>query len=418
MNKIYRYFLLCFFTTSALFSQQVINWEQVLKEAKEKNPQLKQEELNLKQTELKIALVKSELYPQLSFSFSSGKNYSENFESKVNYSYNISAGITLFSGFSTINSLKSQLLDLQIAEENYKRVLSDIIFSLKESFINLYYTQEMYSLAENIFKRRKQNYELIKLKYESGSEDLGSFLRVETDMLQAEYELRKIKRERENAIRELLKNIGRDDFIDIKVETYSDLSSDVEKIIAQDGATIITQIPEYKIKQYQLAKMQVQAKIAKSSFYPSVSFSADYGLSDTNPIPDKNKWGLSLGLRTSYNIFSGFRDLTDLKIANNNIKTAEFELHNTKLNLINNFYILKNNLIDIKESLVVKEKYLKALEKQAEIVSIKYANGLASYYDWYQTEDSFINTQKSLLDLKKELILSELNLKKFLGYLE
>jgi len=410
--------LLCFFTTSALFSQQVITWEQVLKEAKEKNPQLRQAELNLKQTELKIALVKSELYPQISFSFSSEKNYSENFESKVNYSYNISAGVTLLSGFSTINSLKSQLLDLQIAEENYKRVLSDIIFSLKESFINLYYTQEMYSLAENIFKRRKQNYELIKLKYESGSEDLGSFLRVEADMLQAEYELRKIKRERENAIRELLKNIGRDDFVDIKVETYSDLSSDIEKIIAQDGTTIIAQIPEYKIKQYQLAKMQIQAKIAKSSFYPSLSFSANYGLSDTNPIPDKNKWSLSLGLRASYNIFSGFRDLTDLKIANNNIKTAEFELHNTKLNLINNFYILKNNLIDIKESLIVKEKYLKALEKQAEIVSIKYANGLALYYDWYQTEDSFINTQKSLLDLKKELILSELNLKKFLGYLE
>jgi outer membrane protein TolC len=418
MNKIYRYFLLCFFTTSTLFSQQVINWEQVLKEAKEKNPQLRQAELNLTQTELKIALVKSELYPQISFSLSSEKNYSENFESKVNYSYNIYAGVTLFSGFSTINSLKSQLLDLQIAEENYKRVLSDIVFSLKESFINLYYTQEMYFLAENIFKRRKQNYELIKLKYESGSEDLGSFLRVEADMLQAEYELRKIKRERENAIRELLKNIGRDDFIDIKVETYSDLSSDIEKIIAQDGATIIAQIPEYKIKQYQLAKMQIQAKIAKSSFYPSLSFSANYGLSDTNPIPDKNKWSLSLGLRASYNIFSGFRDLIDLKIANNNIKTAEFELHNTKLNLINNFYILKNNLIDIKESLIVKEKYLKALEKQAEIVSIKYANGLASYYDWYQTEDSFINTQKSLLDLKKELILSELNLKKFLGYLE
>jgi outer membrane protein TolC len=67
---------------------------------------------------------------------------------------------------------------------------------------------------------------------------------------------------------------------------------------------------------------------------------------------------------------------------------------------------------------VVREKYLHALEKQSEIISLKYANGLATYYDWYQVEESFINMQKSLLNLKKELILSELNLKKYLGWLE
>jgi len=33
----------------------------------------------------------------------------------------------------------------------------------------------------------------VKLKYESGSEDLGSLLRVEADMLQAEYELKNYK---------------------------------------------------------------------------------------------------------------------------------------------------------------------------------------------------------------------------------
>jgi len=88
------------------------------------------------------------------------------------------------------------------------------------------------------------------------------------------------------------------------------------------------------------------------------------------------------------------------------------------LTLINNFYNLKNNYVDTKELLEVKEKYLSALEKQAEIVSIKYVNGLATYYDWYQTEESFINMQKSLLNLKKELILSKLNIKKFLGRTE
>jgi len=399
MNKFHRLLLLCFFISS-LFSQQVVKWDDVLKEAKEKKLQLKQTEISLQQTKLKIEKIKSELYPRLNFSVSSVKNYSKNFDSDIVYSYNLSLGIDLFNGFSTINNLRLQLVELLIAQENFKRVYMDTVSSLKESFINLYFVQENIALAEKILQRRKQNYELVKLKYESGSENLGSLLRVEADMLQAEYELKKLQREREVVIRQLLKILAKENFVDIKVETISELDEDIEKIINQDVADVIKQTPEYKIKQYQLLETQIQAKLAKSNFYPTVSFLANYGFSDTKPIPDKDKWNLYLSLRASYNIFNGFRDITDLKIANNNIKTAEFELENTKLNLVNNFYVLQNNYIDAKELLVVREKYLQALEKQAEIVSIKYANGLATYYDWYQTEESFINMQKSLLDLK------------------
>lgn len=380
--------------------------------------QLKQAEISLQQTKLKIERVKSEFYPRLNFSVSSIKNYSKNFDSDIVYSYNLSLGVDLFNGFSTINNLRLQLVELLITQENFKRVYMDTVSSLKESFINLYFVQENIALAEKILQRRKQNYELVKLKYESGSENLGSLLRVEADMLQAEYELKKLQREREVVIRQLLKILAKENFVDIKVETISELDEDIEKIINQDVADVIKQTPEYKIKQYQLLETQIQAKLAKSNFYPTVSFLANYGFSDTKPIPDKDKWNLSLSLRASYNIFNGFRDITDLKIANNNIKTAEFELENTKLNLVNNFYVLKNTYIDAKELLVVREKYLQALEKQAEIVSIKYANGLATYYDWYQTEESFINMQKSLLDLKKQLILSKIDIIKFLGKIE
>jgi outer membrane protein TolC len=417
MNKFHRLLPLCFFISS-LFSQQVVKWDDVLKEAKEKNLQLKQTEISLQQTKLKIEKIKSEFYPRLNFSASSIKNYSKNFDSDIVYSYNLSLGIDLFNGFSTINNLRLQFVELLITQENFKRVYVDTVSSLKESFINLYFVQENIALAEKILQRRKQNYELVKLKYESGSEDLGSLLRVEADMLQAEYELKKLQREREVVIRQLLKIFAKENFVDIKVETISELDEDIEKIINQDVADVIKQTPEYKIKQYQLLETQIQAKLAKSNFYPTVSFSANYGFSDTKLIPDKDKWNLSLSLRASYNIFNGFRDITDLKIANNNIKTAEFELENTKLNLVNNFYVLQNNYIDAKELLVVREKYLQALEKQAEIVSIKYANGLATYYDWYQTEESFINMQKSLLDLKKQLILSKIDIIKFLGKIE
>jgi len=149
MNRFYRLLPLCFFISS-LFSQQVVKWDDVLKEAKEKNLQLKQTEISLQQTKLKIEKIKSEFYPRLNFSASSIKNYSKNFDSDIVYSYNLSLGVDLFNGFSTINNLRIQLVELLIAQENFKRMFVNTISSLKESFINLYFVQENIALAEKI----------------------------------------------------------------------------------------------------------------------------------------------------------------------------------------------------------------------------------------------------------------------------
>ncbi|MFN3551422.1 MAG: TolC family protein, partial [Endomicrobiia bacterium] len=229
----------------------------------------------------------------------------------------------------------------------------------------------------------------------------------------------KAKRDYEQKVRQLLKTIGRDGFVELKVETTFDLDlEDVYNLFKRNIDDLILEIPEYKIKKYKVEQTKLQEKIAKSDFYPTISASVGYGLSDTEFIPNYNKWSLSIGLKANYIVFNGFKNLNDLKIVNTKIKTAEIDLYDTKLNLQNNFYLLKNEFFGLKELLTVKEKYLKALEKQSEIITIKYANGLTTYYDWYQTEESFINLQKSLLNLKKELIISEIELKKFLGFIE
>lgn len=414
MRKMIYLIVVLFLPFSVLYSE-ILSWEDALKEAKQNNLKLKQAELNLEETNLKLKRAKSELYPQIFLGSSVNKTYKENYESDIIYSYNASLSYTLFSGFSRINNLKLQTIELQISQENLRRQLSDLISEIKQEFFSLYYCKQKILLAEKILKRRQQNYELIKFKYESGREDLGNLLRVEADFLYAKYELENAKRNYEITMRKFLKTIGKEIFNNIEINVDSMPAVDIKPLFTQDTETLISQTPEYKIKYYQLEKNKIQQKIIKSAFYPTASFSLNYLLTDTKPIPDKRNWSLSLALRATYNIFNGFKDLTDLKIANINIKTAEIELKDTKLNLQNNFYILKNNIVDLEELVAVREKYLKALETQAEIVSIKYTNGIANYYDWYQTEESYINMQKNLLNLKEELMSKKIELKKFLG---
>lgn len=418
MKKIIYLCVIFLFVLSIKIYPELLSWDDVLKEAKQNNLKLKQAELNLKETDLKLKRAKAEFYPQISLGSSINKTYRENYESDITYSYNASLSYTLFSGFSRINNLKLQIVELQISKENYRRQLSDIVSELKQGFFDLYFCQQRILLAEKILQRRQQNYELIKFKYESGREDLGNLLRVEADLLQAKYELESAKRNYEIATRKFLKTIGRETFKEIEVRIDTIPSQEIDHFLKQDIDSLISKTPEYKIKYYQLEKTKIQQKIAKSAFYPTASMSLNYGLTDTKPIPDRKNWSLSLSLRATYNLFNGFKDITDLKIANLNIKTAEIELKNTELSLQNSLYALKNNIVDLEEFLAVREKYLKALETQAEIISTKYTNGLATYYDWYQTEESYINMQKNLLNLKEELISKKIEFKKFLGETE
>lgn len=420
MNRNYIKILVALFIISkgGIFAKETLNWKQVLDLAEKNNYTLKQAKLNLKQLELKMKIAFGNFYPTLSLNASVDKNYAKNYESDWIYSYGASLGVNLFSGFSRINTLKIQKLEWEIAKENYKRTYANVLYELKEKFVNLYYAQKLFELSQKIYERRKQNYELVKLKYESGSEDLGAFLRVEADLINAEYELNKAQRDKDVSLKQLFFTIGTQDVQDVEVEFSFETSSDIEDIIKKDEQKIIAQIPELKIKEYQLEKAKLQAKLSESNFYPTINFFANYNISDNKPIPDKDNWKVSLGFKSSLNLFNGFKNFNDLKIANIEIKTAEFELSDTKLSLLENFYMLKNSYINSKELLKVRQKYIDALQKQSDIVSLKYANGLATYYDWYQTEESFINSQKSLLSQKKELIYAEINLKKFLAILE
>ncbi|MCS7227915.1 MAG: TolC family protein, partial [Endomicrobia bacterium] len=222
------FFLSCGLSTKFYCEVKNLTWQQIVKEAKQKNPQLQQTIINFNQARIKLESIKSEFYPQISLSASTSKNLHKEYEPEVGYSYNLSAGITLFSGFSRVNNLKAQIIEMEIMQESYKRTLANLIASLKENYIDVYYTQESINLSEKILQRRRQNYELVKLKYASGKEDIGALLRVEADMLQAEYELNRAKRALEVALRTLLKNIGEEQIFMIKIVDKIEDTNDIK----------------------------------------------------------------------------------------------------------------------------------------------------------------------------------------------
>jgi outer membrane protein TolC len=402
--------VICLLCCSGTAVARNLVWNDVVNEAATANPALAKAKESLAQARWSLTRAYSNFLPQLSASASAGQSQSDTTGLSKDYSYGLSGSLSLFSGFADTSEIKSRSYDLRIAEANYARILADTLYSLRKSFFDLLWAQETVRLSQDILKRRNENLDMVQLKYESGSEDKGSLLRIDADRVQARYDLEKAQRAQQNASLALSQAMGRSDFA---VITVTATLSPGQIPATFDLRQSVERTPEHVIAQYTLQKAAAGITAAESSLYPSLSLSAGTGRSGTQWGPDSGRW--NAGLAVSYPFFPGGRNIYDIKIANSNKIVADQALRQTDEQAavrLNGAYF---GFIDAVGNVGVREKYLTASDTQSHIITAKYLNGLASYQDWYTIENDFINSQRALLNARHDAVLSEAQFQNALG---
>jgi len=384
-----------------------MGWQDVYVSALENNPSIKESEKSLEQAKLNYYASFSNFLPQVSLS--AGESRSG--DALANgYSAGVSGRLSLFSGFANIAGTERRHLDFKIASENYRRTFADEVYNLRKSFINLLAAQETVRLAKNICERRMKNYELIKLRYEAGREDKGSYKRVEADKFQIETELNQYARNLKVAAAQLCRDMGMDGY---EVPSVTGNFVVKEPDIDFDYETLMKRIPEYLIASYRLEEAKAGVVSARSSLFPSLSLSASSSMRGDDFPPDDLSW--SAGLSLSFPLFTGGRNLMGVKTAQINRKMYELSLSGTAQQLRASLVHARNSLLSSIENVNAREKYMEASREQSEITTMKYLNGLVTYYEWYNVENDYINAQKASLNAKSDALLAEAAWKKLLG---
>lgn len=117
----------------------------------------------------------------------------------------------------------------------------------------------------------------------------------------------------------------------------------------------LLQYPGYKIKEYDTIISNYNLKLSISPFYPQI----EAGVSRRQYYDDLEGENASITLTTSYNIFSGFRDVLDLMISKIRLRLSDFifedyrrfiikEVSNLYFDALRNKYILDSykNIVD------------------------------------------------------------------------
>ena len=384
-------------------AEDELTWDNCIIEALENNPEITAAQEEVVQLTADKDISKAGALPQISSQLSGKKAKTAGSKEVNTYAYSVTGQQLLFDGFKTASNIKAAVKSLNAQEYNYMVTSSNIRLNLRIAFSSLLRAQELICLTQEIAKRRKENVELVKARYEAGREHKGAVLTAKADLAQADFEVAQAKRNLSLAQQELMKELGRDKKNPLRVigdfvlEGVEDVKPDCEAI-AQS-----TPFLNELIARKESARFSYNS--AKAEFFPEVYATGSFGRSHSEWPPEDDAW--SAGVTVSLPIFEGGSRISQMKKAKSQWVQAQANERSGRDSVL---YTLEKTWKDFQDALEivsVKKKFLEAALERAKIANAQYSSGLTTFDDWIIIEDNLVSAKKVYLDAQENLLVAE-----------
>ena len=397
--------IILFFTIAVYANEvQILTWKDSVREAINNNPELISAKEALKQNEADKRIAQSVRRPQINAELTGGKSETSTSRSETDsYSYAITGKQLLFDGFKTSKDIDKTKENIKASKYNYTVVSSNVRLDLRIAFVELLHAQELISLTENIAIRRRQNLELLKLRYDAGREHKGSLLTAEADLAHAEFEVSQAKRSIPLKQRQLSKGLGHDKMRPVRVQgkfsvtrNYS-TEPDIEYLA--DTTPFLNEL----IAKKEAAGYNLQS--VRADFFPVVYLNSSAGRTSSDWEPERSEW--SVGLSVSFPLFEGGGRMAEVSKAESLLHQSEADERSGRNSVLVTLENTWKNLQDSITNVSVQKKFLDAAEERAKIAGAQYETGLLSFDDWIIIENNLVNTLKSYLNAQADMLISE-----------
>jgi outer membrane protein TolC len=374
-----------------------------VREAVRSNPDLVSAQEALKQAEADKRITQSAILPEIRAGMQGSTSDTSAQPQTDSYSYSLTGRQLLFDGFKTSKDIDEAKENIKAFEYNYAMVSSDVRLELRTAFVELLRAQEFISLTRVIAERRKQNLDLVRLRYEAGREHKGSLLTAEADLASAEFEITRAERSVSLAQRQLQKGLGLDKGKPIKVTGTFSVEDGYEA--KPDLTSLADTTPFLRELIARKGASRFNLESAKADFYPRVFLNSAVGKSSSDWPPDGSEW--SAGVSVSVPLFEGGSRIAEVSKAKSRLRQSEADERSGRDSVLVTLEGTWKGFQDTIANLSVQEKFLHAAEERAKIARAQYENGLISFDDWIIIEDNLVNARKSYLNAQADMMLAE-----------
>ena len=389
---------------SAANAEEVLTWQDCIKEAALNHPDLIAAQDVVKESEASKRITASTLLPQITSDVSASRSKAV-VQTTNSFSYEVTGSQLIFDGFKTVNNVKAAQETVKASQQSYRYTSSQVRLRLRTAFVNLQYAQQLVLVTEDIVKIRKDNLGLIKLRYQSGHEHEGALLTAEANLAQAEFQEAQAQRDVGLVQKQLTKEMGRTEFVPMTVKGDFVVINTEEKMpdfeaLAKDNPSLLQLVAKKNAAAFSL-------KSTYGNLFPSLSVSGGAGKTGDHWAPSNNEW--DAGLTVSFPLFEGGERLAQVDQAKATLNQLGENERSEKDSVVVTLQQEWVSLQDAIGTVDVQKKQLAAAQERSEIANVEFSTGFMNYDNWTIIEDNLVQAKTGYLSAQVNTLLTEAN---------
>jgi outer membrane protein TolC len=341
------------------------------------------------------------------------------------YTGNLTALLTLFSGFYNLKAIKSAKQEVEINKALQQKIQNEITIELSQKFIEILYFQELIIANKEQILGSEKQLEFARLKFDSGVIAESEVFKIQSQ--KASEELVLVTNQNRLIISEIelkqLLNIPLERKIElIKPAFFVSEKSKLEENEYEITKKAVSINPSYSMSKWTESKAKTEIAMARSAKMPVLNLKYTYGsnFSDSDPLVSyndqiNNNLASVLKLSLIVPIFNQFE--TTFKIKQNKLSYEQAKLE-TKMEENRLSKVILQAINDAKASIKKQETSTIAYEfakKSYEADLLKYELGKINSNDFNFTKSNYKNAQVELINSKYELLFNTGLLNFYLG---
>ena len=421
-----KYLLLLFAVSSSLLNlsaQKQYTLQECIEIALENNRSIKQQALNKQQKEIAYSQARSDLLPNLNASVGQSFNFGrsiglDNTYQNTNSSqsnYNISSDITLFDGLRMKYNIDARKAEMNISEADLEKIQDDIVMSVSTAFMQVLMNKELLQIANDQIGLTKTNIVRINELVNSGKMAKGEMYQLEAQQAKEEFNQIQADNNLKLSLLDLAQIMELEDFQNFDVVVPDNITINKDVLLSPDNIyeSALIARPEIRSAQYRVESSEKEVMIARSGYFPSLSFGASmgtgyYNLSGRENIAFgtqfKNNRSTSLGFSLRIPIFNKFQVRNSVKNAQIALEYNKLEIDKTKIALRKKIEQAYYNAIGAESRWESAQKAEFASQEAYRFAEQKYENGRGTSYELSQAKSNLAQVLSDQAQAKYEYV--------------
>lgn len=402
-----------------VFAQDTLRWDlaQSIDYAIRNNITVKQSELNQQTAENNLVQSRFSRLPSLSATGSNSLTrgtsidpITSDFVSQTinSTSVGLNSQVTLFSGNKINNTIKQNQLTLDQNSLYVKEAQNNITLQLTEAYLMALYYKEGIATAEETLKLAENQLKRSQALHDAGSLSLSDLSTVKSTYASNNYTLVTAK----NAYVQQVLSLKQ--LLELEPEQILSLTFPEEDnaltVVVPDKYevyyTALESMPQISAGETGVSISQLAVKVAKASYYPTLSLSGNLSTGYTNTQnlafeeQFNNNFNQRIGLSLSIPIFNNYQ-------TKRNVQNAVISTRTTELNLIATKKELYQKIENAHQNAVAAQAQLEAaqIETEASLAALDLAKqrfelGAINAVDMQVAQNTFVSAQQKYLQAK------------------